>query len=123
MPAIDPLKPLVVRVVIEGPVALVEKAPDALLGAFVPASGSSRVAAAGDTGGLGCPLERPLSVRSRLSLVLGLRTELGTAKAGSALNAAANAGLEGAADVVAGLMRETLLLVELALLKLERPAE
>lgn len=114
-------KPLVVRVEIER-VALAEKAAEALLGKLVPGSASSAVAVIGDTGGLGRPLERPLGVRSRLSLVLGLRMELGTTKAGSALRAAANAGLDGAGDGFAGPKIERLLLVEAVLLRLERPA-
>ena len=54
--------------------------------------------------------------------MLGLRMELGTIKAGSALRAAASAGLEGTADELLGLRMERLLLVEPVLLSLERPA-
>lgn len=120
----DPAKPLVVRVEIDRPVALVEKAPDETLrGELVPPSGRSKLAAAGETGGLGRPLERLLSVRIRLSLVLGLRTEFGTAKAGSALRAAANAGLEDTPEEAVAPDIDKLPLVEPVRLRLERPAE
>ena len=123
LPVVEPANPLVVRVEMERPDTLDEKAADVLLGRLVPASGSSNWAEAGDAGGLGLPLERPLRVRSRRSLVLGLRTELGTTKAGSALRAAASAGLEGAPDELAGPISDRLLLLDPVLLKLARPAE
>lgn len=123
VPAADAAKPLVVRVEMDRPVKLLEKAADVLRGTLVPVSGMSNEAAEGDTGGLGRLLERPLIDRSRLSLVLGLRTELGTMKAGSALRAAAKAGLEGTPDELVGPMSDKLLLVEPVLLRLERPAE
>ena len=123
VPAALVANPLVVRVEIDRPVTLLGNTDEALRGTLVPASGRSKEAVAGETGGLGRPVERPLSVRSRRSLVLGLRTELGTMKAGSALRAAANAGLEDTPDELAGPMSDKLLFVEPVLLRLESPAE
>ncbi len=111
-----------VRVEKERPVALVGKAADTLRGALVAASGRSKVPVAGETGALGRPLERLLRVRSRRSLVLARLIELGTTNAGSALRAAASAGLDGAAAVFVMPVNDKLLVLDPVRLRLERPA-